>query len=331
MEPGVLAKLLADLSLQEDPRLLVGRETSDDAGVFKISDDLALVQTVDFFTPTVNDPYDFGRIAAANALSDVYAMGGKPITAMNIVCFPTKTLDLYYLKEILRGGLDKIREAGALLVGGHSVEDQEIKYGMAVTGVVHPERVVTNGGARPGDELVLTKPIGTGIITTALKGRLLSDDDDEVLEAVEWMASLNDKASEIMRQFDAGGCTDVTGFGLCGHAFEMAVASGVTVEIVSSKIPLLPGAYDFASMGMIPAGAYSNRDHFSCSVEVMPDVDPVLADLVMDPQTSGGLLISVPAGRGDELAERLRERGLLYASVIGRVKTYDGARVRVLK
>lgn len=309
----------------------MGRETYDDAGVFKLSEDLALVQTVDFFTPTVNNPYDFGRIAAANALSDVYAMGGKPLTAMNIVCFPTKTLDLSYLKEILRGGLDKLREAGAVLVGGHSVEDSEIKYGMAVTGVVHPGRVVTNGGARPGDELVLTKPIGTGVITTALKGRLLSDEDDEVVEAVEWMAALNALASEIMREFDVSACTDITGFGLCGHAVEMAVASGVTVEIMSSKIPLLPGAYHFASIGMIPAGAYSNRNHYSCALEVEHGVDPVVADLAMDPQTSGGLLISLSGGQGSELVSRLRARGLSHASVVGCVKTYDGVRVRLRK
>lgn len=304
---------------------------SDDAGVFCLTPDIALVQTVDFFTPMVNDPYDFGCIAAANALSDVYAMGGTPLTAMNIICFPTKTLDLSYLKEILRGGLDKIREAEAVLVGGHSVDDEEIKYGLSVTGIVHPERVITNAGARPGDELVLTKPIGTGVLTTALKGRILTDRDNEILEATEWMAALNRVASESMKEFGVQGCTDITGFGLAGHALEMAVASNVTLEIVTSKIPLLPGAYQYASLGMIPAGAYANRDYVACSVDISQNVDPILADLIMDPQTSGGLLISVPDGLGESLADLLKSKGFIYTTVIGSVKPFDGVRVRFLR
>ena len=216
---------MEDLPLEEDPNLLVGRETSDDAGVYRLSGEVALVQTVDFITPVVNDPYDFGRIAAANALSDVYAMGGRPLTAMNIVCFPVKQMDKEILREILRGGLAKVHEAGAALVGGHSVEDPEIKYGLSVTGVVHPDRVLTNAGARPGDAFILTKPLGTGILATAIKAGLASDEVQR--RAVEVMAMLNRKAAEIMGSYPVNSCTDITGFGLLGHALEIATASKV--------------------------------------------------------------------------------------------------------
>jgi len=304
---------------------LVGRENSDDAGVFLLTDEIALVQTVDFFTPIVNDPYDFGRIAVANALSDIYAMGAEPVTALNIVCFPTKTMDLAYLREILRGGLDKLHEAGALLLGGHSVEDREIKYGMAVTGIARPEEVKTNSSARPGDALVLTKPIGTGILATALKGGLIGEDD--FTEAVEWMATLNKTAAEVMKKYRVSACTDVTGFGLIGHALEMATASRVKIEIQAGKVPLLPGAYDMASIGMVPAGTYANRDFCSSKVEISESVDPVLVDLLADAQTSGGLLVALDAADAAKMVEELRGLGLSLAAEIGTVLKSDEPQV----
>lgn len=304
---------------------MVGRENSDDAGVFLLTDEIALVQTVDFFTPIVNDPYDFGRIAVANALSDIYAMGAEPVTALNIVCFPTKTMDLAYLREILRGGLDKLHEAGALLLGGHSVEDREIKYGMAVTGIARPEEVKTNSSARPGDALVLTKPIGTGILATALKGGLIGEDD--FTEAVEWMATLNKTAAEVMKKYRVSACTDVTGFGLIGHALEMATASRVKIEIQAGKVPLLPGAYDMASIGMVPAGTYANRDFCSSKVEISESVDPVLVDLLADAQTSGGLLVALDAADAAKMVEELRGLGLSLAAEIGTVLKSDEPQV----
>ena len=322
----MLAELLKDLPVEQDERILVGRETSDDAGVFLLNEYTALVQTVDFFTPMVNDPYDFGRIAAANALSDIYAMGATPLTAMNIVCFPTKKMDLSYLKEILRGGLDKIHEAGAVLIGGHSVEDDEIKYGLAVTGIIDPKKVLTNAGAQPGDAIVLTKPIGTGILATALKGKLISEDD--MFEATEWMATLNKTASEIARNFTIHGCTDVTGFGLLGHLLEMAMASQVIIELRASSVPILPRAYDLASMGIIPAGSYANRNFCSHQLEINPSVDPVLIDLLTDPQTSGGLLLSLPQSEASELVANLKSKGLTTSAIIGYV--LDKGRGKIL-
>lgn len=313
----MLADLLKDLPAEEDEKILVGRETSDDAGVYLLNENTALVQTVDFFTPMVNDPYDFGRIAAANALSDIYAMGATPLTAMNIVCFPTKKLDLSYLKEILRGGLDKIHEAGAVLIGGHSVEDEEIKYGLAVTGVIAPDRVLTNAGSQPGDAIVITKPLGTGILATALKGKLISETDMQ--EATEWMATLNKTASEIARNFTVHGCTDVTGFGLLGHLLEMAIASQVIITVHASSVPVLSKVYDLASMGIIPAGSYANRNFCSHQLEVSPDVDSVLLDILADPQTSGGLLLSLPEPQAHELVKALKDRGLFASAIIGHV------------
>ncbi len=318
MGPGVLAELLKELPFREDPRLLVGHEQSDDAGVYILSDETAIVQTIDFFTPIVNDPYDFGRIAAANALSDVYAMGGTPITAMNIVCFPVKHLDLHYLKEILKGGLNKIHEAGAVLVGGHSIEDEEIKYGLSVTGIVHPNKVITNSGARPNDALILTKPIGTGILATGLKGGIITEDD--MFEAIEWMAALNKEASEIMQDYSVSACTDITGFGLIGHTLEMARASSVTIEISASLVPFYPKAYELASMGIIPAGTYSNKSFCEKLVAIDPSLDKIMLDILTDPQTSGGLLISVKEPEAELMVEKLKSRGLIYSSIIGKVK-----------
>ena len=266
--------------------------TSDDAGVFLLNDTTALIQTVDFITPVVDDPYAFGRIAAANSLSDVYAMGGEPLTAMNIVCFPSCELPMEILNEVLKGGADAVAESGASLVGGHSVDDLELKYGLSVTGVVHPGRVITNASARPGDLLVLTKPLGTGFVTTAIKGGMASPGASE--RAIEVMSRLNAEASEAMIEAGAHACTDVTGFGLAGHALEMARASGVTIEIWIDRLPLLhPHALDYANMGLVPAAAYRNRDFVSSDIEWNLSGHP-LEMFLYDPQTSGGLLISLP-------------------------------------
>lgn len=298
----------------------------DDAGVYKLTEDLALIHTVDFFTPIVDDPYWFGQIAAANALSDVYAMGGRPITAMNIVCFPVKELSIEVLKEILRGGLEKIKEAGVVLVGGHSVEDQEMKYGLAVIGVVHPERVVRNQGARPGDLLILTKPIGTGVVATAIKAQLAKE--ETVKKVVALMAELNLKASEAMTEVGVSACTDVTGFGLLGHACEMVDGTDVGLRIYASKVPFIEEAIELAQMGLLPGGAYRNRDYRKGMVSC-EGVEDLFFDLMFDPQTSGGLLIAVPRDKEGRLMELLEHKGV-KASVIGEFTSEHPSRVRVL-
>jgi selenide,water dikinase len=305
----------------------VGRETSDDAGVYRLSDDVALVQTIDFITPVVNDPYDFGRIAAANALSDVYAMGGRPLTAMNVVCFPTQTMDKAILGEILRGGLQKIHEAGAVLVGGHSVEDAEIKYGLSVTGLVHPERVLTNGGARPGDALVLTKSLGTGVLATAIKAGLVSPRAER--EAIESMAALNRRAAELMAPYCVHACTDITGFGLLGHALEMARAGRVCIVINSEAAPLLPEVRDLVMLGLVPAGSYANRNYCANHVHPRHLVDPVLLDLLADPQTSGGLLIALPEDQAQTLLADLKSQGVPHAAITGLVTNGGEGRIEI--
>jgi len=274
-----------------DPNVLVGFDTADDAGVYKLTPELALVQTVDFFTPIVDDPYTFGAIAAANALSDVYAMGGRPLSALSIVGYPAKG-DLEDLEQILRGGAEKMHEAGCSIVGGHSIADDEIKFGYAVTGLVHPERVKPNSAARAGDALVFTKRLGTGVIGTALKRGIARD--EHVAEAIDSMLALNRRASEEMLRFDIHGCTDVTGFGLIGHAREMAVASKVTLEIAVDRVRLLPGALEYARLGAIPSGLKNNREFASCAVETTRPLPIELEDLLYDPQTSGGLLFTLP-------------------------------------
>ena len=318
--------MLADLPEADHPDLLVGRGTSDDAGVFRVRDDLALIQTVDFFTPIVDDPRTFGRIAAANALSDVYAMGGEPLTAMNVVCFPRRTLSLDVLREVLLGGLEVVREAGAVLVGGHSIEDPELKYGLSVTGRIHPDRVVTNAGARPGDRLILTKPLGTGVLATAIKGGMASKETEA--EAVRWMTALNRDAAEAMQDVGVHACTDVTGFGLLGHALEMATASRVEMELHAGKVPLIPGARDLASSGMIPAGSFANRKFSERAVTVERGVDGIDVDLLADAQTSGGLLIAVEEERAAALHDALERRGVLHAE-IGRVASSADGGIRV--
>lgn len=306
----------------------MGRETSDDAGVYRLSPDTALVQTVDFITPVVNDPYDFGRIAAANSLSDVYAMGGRPLTAMNVVCFPVKSMDKSVLREILRGGLDKIHEAGAALVGGHSVEDPEIKYGLSVTGIVHPDRVLTNAGVRSGDALILTKPLGTGIVATAIKAGLASN--GARVRAIETMATLNKKAAEAMAAYPVNACTDVTGFGLLGHVLEMAQGSKAAISLITGNIPLLPEILDLVQMGLLPAGSFANRNFCSNLVRFREAIDPLLLDILADAQTSGGLLISLPEKSALALLDDLRDKGVGDAAIIGRATAADKGLIEIL-
>jgi selenide,water dikinase len=297
MGPGDLSRALAPLPRRTDPRLLVGHETFDDAGVFLIAPDLALVQTVDFFAPIVDDPYDFGRIAAANALSDVYAMGGVPLTALNIVGFPTGKLPIEVLTEVLRGGLAKVHEAGAHVVGGHTVLDEELKYGLAVTGRAHPDRLLTNAGARPGDRLVLTKPLGTGLLATAGKrGRLDAASERAMIDS---MVTLNAAAGRAALEVGARCATDVTGFGLLGHASHIARASEVTLRIDVSRLPVLPGAREAWEGGARTGGAERNVSYLAPLVDYGSATDAERA-LLVDPQTSGGLLVAVPAARLDD-------------------------------
>ena len=291
--------------------------TADDAGVYKISDELALIQTVDFFTPIVDDPYDFGRIAAANALSDVYAMGGIPKTALNIVAFPINTLDGAILRAILAGGLDKLREAQTVLLGGHSIVDEEMKYGLAITGFVHPGKILANQGLKTGDCLILTKALGTGIISTATKGGLVSD--QTLRRVTTLMATLNKYAAQIMADFPVSACTDITGFGLLGHLAEMIAGTGMGVVIDCQAVPVLPEALEFAAMGMVPAAAHKNRLFRQQMVEIDADFDPVLRDILFDPQTSGGLLIGCAEKAARSLLHRLLEEGVGDARIIGYV------------
>ncbi len=304
MGPGDLSRALASLPRQTDARLLVGSEHFDDAGVFVLSDDLALVQTVDFFAPIVDDPYDFGRIAAANALSDVYAMGGEPLTALNIVGFPTSSLPLEVLTDILRGGYDMVHATGAVMAGGHTVVDEELKYGLSVTGRADPKRLLTNAGARVGDVLVLTKPLGSGLLTTAARSGGMDAETHRTM--VEWMARLNDVASRAALAVGARCATDVNGFGLLGHASHVARGSGVTLAIDSSMIPLLPGARAAAERGVSTGGGGRNAEYLESRV-VWGDTDSVMRAILVDPQTSGGLLVAVPAPALDDYLSRVAE------------------------
>jgi selenide,water dikinase len=297
-----LDQVLATVPRWADENVLIGFDTADDAGVYKLTAELALVQTVDFFTPIVDDPETFGAIAAANALSDVYAMGGRPISSLSILAYPAKG-DLDDLRAILKGGAEKMHEAGCSILGGHSIADDEIKFGYAVTGTIHPARVKANAGARPGDVLILTKRIGTGVISTALKRGIAAD--EHVAAAIEQMTTLNRRACEAMLAFDVHGCTDVTGFGLLGHARELALASNVTLEIAVDDVHYLPGAVEYARQGAVPGGLNNNREFASCAVEALREFAPEIEALLYDPQTSGGLLISLPAGDAAELERRL--------------------------
>jgi selenide, water dikinase len=306
--------VLRRLPSPSDPNLLVGTNTADDAGVYRLSDDLALVQTVDFFTPVVDDPYWFGAIAAANALSDVYAMGGRPLTALNIVAFPVGTLSLDVLSEILRGGADKVREAGVTLVGGHTIDDTEPKFGLSVTGTVHPGRIVTNAGAQAGDILVLTKPLGSGIATTALKAGTASDQLRDSVIAL--MATLNRDASEAMLEVGVHAATDVTGFGLLGHLGEMAVGSGLAATVRAGAVPILPEIVEHAQAGTVPGGTRRNLESLAGRLHVDPAVGETLRLILGDAQTSGGLLIACSPGSVADLLAALARRGIAGA-VIG--------------
>lgn len=311
-----MAQVLCHLPKIDSEKLIVGLDTSDDAAVYKLNNETAIIQTLDFFTPIVDDPYIFGQIAAANSLSDVYAMGGKPILALNIVCFPS-CLSMDVLAEILKGGADKVKEAGALLVGGHTVDDNEPKYGLSVTGVVSPNKVISNSEAKPGDVLVLTKPLGLGILNTAIKADMLSS--DIVDKAVHIMSTLNNVAADGMVEVGVNSCTDITGFGFIGHAFEMAKGSNVTLLIDSKSIPVIEGTIENAKMGLIPAGAYRNKKYIGDNVEIDENISMHMEDILFDPQTSGGLLISVEKEKVDNLLNYYKKNLNTDFAVVGEV------------
>jgi selenide, water dikinase len=308
--------------------MLVGTETSDDAGVFRLRPDLAIVNTVDFFTPIVDDPYVFGQIAATNALSDVYAMGGEPKTAMNIVCFPKGKLDIKILGEILKGGADKVKESGAVVIGGHSIIDEEIKYGLAVTGVIHPDKIFRNVGVQVGDALILTKPLGTGIISTALKKGKASK--ESVDAAVESMITLNAAASKVARKFPVHACSDITGFGILGHALGMASGSSVTLVIESTKLPLLHSAARLAEKGYITGGCKRNREYLQDKITIESSIREGLVEVAIDPQTSGGLLIAVAKRHAAKLLEELQAAGAKEAAEVGYATSLQKAWVRLV-
>ena len=323
---GVLAKLLDGIRVHHDPNLLVGFDKSDDASVYRVSDDLALVQTVDFFPPIDDDPYTFGQIAATNALSDVYAMGGEPKLALNIMAVPD-SLPKEAVHALLKGGYDKVYEAGAIITGGHSILDDEPKYGLAVTGFVHPEKLLTNSGAQVGDVLFLTKPLGIGVLTTAAKADLLTEEQTALIKKL--MTTLNKGARDVMVRYRVHACTDVTGFSLLGHGLEMAQGSNVELELDTSAISLLPQALDFAEMGILPAGMYRNR-HFAEEQVDVGDVSLGVQDILFDPQTSGGLLIAVHPEDADKMHEELLG-AVPAAQRIGVVRQYRGGKRIFLK
>lgn len=317
--------MLAGLPRIADPKLMVGFDSSDDAAVYRINDDVALIQTVDFFPPIVDDPFQFGQVAATNALSDVWAMGGTPKIAMNLLTFPS-CLSLDVVKAILAGGYDKVLEAGAVIVGGHSIEDQEPKYGLCVSGFARPEEILTNSGAQEGDVLVLTKPLGTGILSTGAKAGLLSQEEyDEMLRL---MTTLNQKGQQAMMPVHPTACTDITGFGLLGHVQEMAKGSGKTIRLWSQSIPIVPKALELARDGIIPGGAYRNRGYLDQDVVIADSIPLEVSDVLFDPQTAGGLLITVPEARAQQLLDRLADLGVPGAA-IGMVHPLGDALVQV--
>lgn len=307
-----MAEVLKPLPQSNHPDLLVGFNKADDAGVFRINDSTALVQTVDFFPPIVDDPYHFGRIAAANALSDVYAMGGKPVTALSIVGFPMN-LPSWVLTEMLRGGNEKIEEAGAVVVGGHSIKDKELKYGVSVTGLIHPDKIITNSSAKAGDWLYLTKPLGTGIITTAIKNDAAKPDLIELV--IEQMTQLNKAPAEVMVKHNVNSATDITGFGLLGHAYEMAAGSDVSIKIFSSELPLLPQAMELAKKGMIPGGAAANREYLEGKIKFHNKIDENLEHVLFDPQTSGGLFIAMPESHADAFEKEMTDKKIFFKKI----------------
>ena len=320
--------MLSGLERQpHDPNLLVGFDKADDAGVYRLRDDLALVQTLDFFTPIVDDPFDYGRIAALNSINDVWAMGGTPMTAMAITCFPKKGVDFSILEEIMRGGLSVLTENKVALVGGHSVDNEQIMFGYSVTGVIDPNHVATNSGARPGDVIILTKPIGTGVISTGIKRAKASP--EVVAESIATMMNPGKCAAEAIARFDVKGATDVTGFALLGHAWEMACASNVTIEIDSARVPLINGALELAAAGMLTGADKTNREYVGEDVEIINDIDSNLVKLFFDPQTAGGLLLSIAEGRANDLLNELR-RNYQRAEIVGRVSKGSDRRIIVI-
>ena len=326
--PADLAQVLRDLPpVSPNPDLLVGLDTGDDAGVYRLNDELAMVQTVDFFTPIVDDPYAFGQVAAANAISDIYAMGGKPLTALNIVAFPISTLDKQILTDILRGAGDKLKEAGISLVGGHSIDDKEPKFGLAVTGIVHPDKIRTNAGAKAGDKLILTKPIGVGITTTSIKRDLVTE--EEIARVTNVMSTLNKTASETMESYDVHGCTDVTGFGLLGHASEMAKGSNMGIRIYNENVPMLPRVRELAEAGAVPGGTKNNFDHIKGDVTFPETMDQIDQWILCDAVTSGGLLISVTDEEAADLLSNLKNAGV-EATIIGEVTEDHPGHIHVL-
>jgi selenide,water dikinase len=321
-------QVLHGLPKFENADMLVGTETSDDAGVYRLRPDLAIVNTVDFFTPIVDDPYLFGQIAAANSLSDVYAMGGEPKTAMNIVCFPKGKMDIEILGQILKGGADKVKESGAVVIGGHSIIDEEIKYGMAITGVIHPDKIFRNVGVQEGDALVLTKPLGTGIISTALKKGKASKESIDA--AVQSMVTLNAAASKVARKFPVHACSDVTGFGIIGHALGMASGSSITLIIESAKLPLLHRAPRLAEKGYITGGCKRNREYLQDKITIDKSIREGIVEVAIDPQTSGGLLIAIAKRHAAKLVEELHAAGVTDATEMGYATSLQKAWVRLV-
>jgi selenide,water dikinase len=321
ISPKQLEEILKYLPLPEDPDILVNIDTHDDAGVYKINDELALVFTTDFFPPVCSDPYEFGQIAAANSISDVYAMGGDPVIALNIMMFPASKLPLEAFTEILRGGYDKASEAGVKIIGGHTIDDFPPKYGLAVIGYIHPEKIITNAGAKPGDSLILTKPVGTGTILAGQKLGMANDKD--INEAKRLMKLLNKSGAGVMKKFNIKGATDITGFGLAGHALKMAKASNVTICLNMKLVPLIGNVYRLTDEGCIPGASFRNLDFAEPDTNFDPELDYNLKMLAFDAQTSGGLLMSVHSGSVNEVLSGLKSEGLKYSAVIGRVKELE--------
>jgi selenide, water dikinase len=324
----VLTQVLGSLPKQpHDPNLLIGYENADDAAVYRLREDLAIVNTVDFFTPIVDEPFDYGRIAALNSINDVWAMGGTPVTALAITCFPRNGVEPAILGEIMRGGLAALTDNDVRLVGGHSVENEQIMFGYAVTGIIHPDQIASNDGARPGERLILTKPIGTGVISTGIKfGKA---DPEVAANSIATMLTPGRKAAEAMREFGIRAATDITGFGLLGHAWELAKASKVTLEITAERVPILAGALDLAHQRMITRGDRTNREYVGDDVEIAGSISKEMASLLYDPQTAGGILIAVANDRADAMLAHLREN-YSDAAIIGRVNEYQGRSVLVI-
>ena len=317
--------MLSGISQPFDPNVIIGLEDRDDAGVYRIGENLAIVEHLDFFTPIVDNPYDFGQIAAANALSDIYAKGGRPLTAMNIVCFPNETMELNVLRDIIRGGIDKLNEAHVMLVGGHSVTDPELKYGLSVTGVIDPNKVIRKLGARPGDVLVLTKPLGVGIISTAVKAGMV--DEKTVALATKQMATLNKKAAELMLEHRVHAATDVTGFGFLGVLSEMLEPASTGFFIYLNQVPLLPNVREYIRKGLIPAGTHRNWEFHAHFVETSLSKETMFAFFA--PETSGGLIIAVPGNQGEPLVSRMREASI-EAAIVGEVVSAPAGKIRVV-